>query len=342
MLYRLRPSPKFFSHRATNLAQVSGLGLGAINCLIRQPLAFASLHGQCGALHIINAKPRAGVLPEIKLGQIAVKVFGIDVLINADQAALHDTKEALQRVHMHVAAHVFTLGMVHAFMRCDWRVNVVRGLIGNEAAVLVHHLAQVTANATMIESDRMGISATFYKAQNDSVRALALARRPLGLARVGQRGFVGLDYLPSAAQRAARGIGSHCKANTVAKVPRGFHAAAERPLKLAGADAFLRRAKQVDRLQPQAQRQVTVLENRVDPHRERLAAGVALVQARTGRLAVQTPDLVARGLAMRADRAIRPKLLFDVIEGHLLVMKPQIGKDRFGHGLSPLAKPVAT
>jgi hypothetical protein len=26
----------------------------------------------------------------------------------------------------------------------------------------------------------------------------------------------------------------------------------------------------------------------------------------------------------------------------LLVMKPQIGKDRFGHGLSPLAKPVAT
>ena len=62
-------------------------------------------------------------------------------------------------------------------------------------------------------------------------------------------------------------------ADTVSKVPSGFHAALKRPLKLAGRYAFLGRAKQMDRLKPQAQRQMAVLEDRADPHREGLAAG---------------------------------------------------------------------
>jgi hypothetical protein len=56
---------KLRSHRSTNIAQVSGLGLEAINCLISEALAFASLHGQRRPLHIINAEPRAGVLPAL-------------------------------------------------------------------------------------------------------------------------------------------------------------------------------------------------------------------------------------------------------------------------------------
>ena len=62
----------------------------------------------------------------------------------------------------------------------------------------------------------------------------------------------------------------------------------------------------MDDLQPQMQRQVAILENRTHANRKRLAAGVALVQARTRRLAVQAAN--ARRLAtMRTDRAIRPK-----------------------------------
>ena len=127
--------------------------------MISEALAFSSLHGERGALYVINSEPRAGILPEIKLGQVAVKVLGIDVLINADQAALHDAKEAFQRVHMHVAARPFILGMIDAFMCRDRRVNVVLRLITHELAVLMDVLAQMLRNATMIERDRMGINA---------------------------------------------------------------------------------------------------------------------------------------------------------------------------------------
>lgn len=60
--------------------------------------------------------------------------------------------------------------------------------------------------------------------------------------------------------------------------PSGLHAAIEHPLNLPGRDTFLRAAKQVDDLQPQTQRQVAVLEDRADPHREGLFAA-ALVEA---------------------------------------------------------------
>ena len=42
------------------------------------------------ALHVIDAKLGAGVLPEIEFRQIAVKMLAIDVLINADQSAFED------------------------------------------------------------------------------------------------------------------------------------------------------------------------------------------------------------------------------------------------------------
>ena len=96
---------------------------------------------------------------------------------------------------------------------------------------------------------------------------------------------------------------SHREADAVAKVPRGFHAAAERPLKLAGRDAFLARAKQVDRLKPQPQRHVAVLEDGADTHGKGLTAGVALAQAVAGGLALKPPDLGRIGVAaMRANR----------------------------------------
>lgn len=58
-----------------------------------------------------------------------------------------------------------------------------------------------------------------------------------------------------------------------------------------------------------------------------------------GEPALKAADFVSRSPAMRADRSVRPKLLLDVIEGRLLVVKSRVGKDRFGHGLAPIAKP---
>jgi len=128
-------------------------------------------------------------------------------------------------------------------------------------------------------------------------------------------------------------------ADTMSKVPSRFQATAERPLKLAGREAFLGRAKQMDGLKPEPQGQMAVLKYRAHPHRERLAAGVAFAETGPGRLALKPPNLGRIGIAaMRANRAVRPKLGFDVIESGLLVVKSFSGKDRFGHGLSPMAQ----
>ncbi len=49
-----------------------------------QALSFSALDGNSRSLHIINAETCPIVLAKIELGQIAVKMPGIDVLINAD------------------------------------------------------------------------------------------------------------------------------------------------------------------------------------------------------------------------------------------------------------------
>lgn len=142
-----------------------------------------------------------------------------------------------------------------------------------------------------------------------------------GLARFGQFGFVGFHGLASAAHGFGR-AGVHSEPDTMAEVPRGLEAATEHALKLAGADAFLGRAEQVDRLKPQIEREMAVLKDRSDPHGELFAAAVALPKADLGHAfwvllaglgadAFQTAK--ALGLtAMRTDRAVRPKLLFHV------------------------------
>lgn len=56
--------------------------------LIGEPLTLEALKGNLGAAHVIHPKPFAGVLAEIKLGGIAVQVFGADVLVNSDHPAL--------------------------------------------------------------------------------------------------------------------------------------------------------------------------------------------------------------------------------------------------------------
>jgi hypothetical protein len=89
----------------------------------------------------------------------------------------------------------------------------------------------------------------------------------------------------------------------------------------------------MDRLQPKAQRQVAILENGANSNRKLLAAAVALAKARTRGFTRQTPNLVARGLAMWAYRAIRPKPGFHVLESGLLAMEMGGGKNRFSHDL---------
>jgi len=328
-----RPFQRFrvATHRTTNSCQVSGLGFRT-NCLVGQALALYALQRNVGALAVIDAQLDAGVLAEIKFGQITVQVALLDALVGADQAALEDREKSFERIGVHVATRPFKLGMVHAFMAGNVRVQIAGVLVGHEAALFVDVFGHESPDAAMVDKLGADVTAALDKAHNNRIMGPAPeARRALGLARPRQFRLVGLNGLAFSTQRAAIGARSHRKADTVAKVPRGFHAAIEHPLDLTGGDAFLAGAYEVDNLQPQVQRQVAILKDGADPHRELALAGVALVQAGAGRLAIQSA--YPRRLAtMRADRAIRPKRRLDVGKSAFLGLKLRGGKNGLSHG----------
>ena len=127
----------------------------------------------------------------------------------------------------------------------------------------------------------------------------------------------------------------HRFAYTMASAKR-FSCRRQAPLQLARRNAFLAGAHQMDGLQPQAQRQVAILKYAANAHRERFAAGVALVKARAGRLAAQLADLVATRIAMRADGAVRPQFAFNVFKRGCFVVKARVVKNRISHWFAPL------
>jgi hypothetical protein len=65
-----------------------------MSCFVLEPLATGASHCHPGALRIIDAKLRAGVHAEVKLAQVAVKVFFVHVLVHTDQTSFENAEEA--------------------------------------------------------------------------------------------------------------------------------------------------------------------------------------------------------------------------------------------------------
>src|ERR1700683_1133567 len=82
------------------------------SCFVGQPLALNALKRDVRALHVIDADLNPRVHSEIKFGQVAVEMLGIDVLVNADNAALENAEKPFKRIGMHVAARTFEFRMM--------------------------------------------------------------------------------------------------------------------------------------------------------------------------------------------------------------------------------------
>jgi hypothetical protein len=117
----------------------------------------------------------------------------------------------------------------------------------------------------------------------------------------------------------------HALADPVPEEPRGFHAAIQGALDLAGSEAFLAAGHEVDDLQPHMQRDVRRLENRAHPDRERLPAGVAFPKSGAILFAGQ-PTSPVQGAALRANRTVRPKPRFDIGESSGFTLELGLGK----------------
>ena len=86
--FRTGPPYLIWTHHSNGNSSCSGsrcLGAGGFTSWpVCQTLAFHTLQGDGSALGIVDAKLGAGVLAEIKFGQVAIKVVLINVLVHAD------------------------------------------------------------------------------------------------------------------------------------------------------------------------------------------------------------------------------------------------------------------
>jgi hypothetical protein len=307
--------------------------------LISEALASSFRYRDTGALHVIDAELGAGVHAEIKLRQVAVKVLLVDVLEHADESALEDAEEAFKSVGMHIAPRLLVLGMVNGFVLQD--LALVHGrAVSHQAAVLMQMLNQRIPHVLVIEVHAADIPAALDEAEYLG-RRTCVQGQPCGLAGLGRLrkvSLVGFHGHACAAQLASIRRG-HCMANPVAHEPRGFHPHAQGALKLAGADAFLGRAHQVDRLKPIAQRRMAVLEDGPHLHGEGLTALVALPEANTSGLAVEAADLLLVAVpAVRADGAGGPKMPLYVLVGGGFIGELGGLKDRGHEAFSGMGK----
>lgn len=308
-------------------------GNGAINCSIGQALADHAEQRYVSAHFIIDSELYASVLTEIELGEIAVQMALIHVLIDTDQTALEDREEAFKRVRVDVATDVFALGVIDAFMLTDRHEFAVEDrTVRDQAALPIQVFVKRALDGLMVQVHGADLSAAFDQAQH-LARALTFDTTALG--RFAEVHFVSLDGHSGAANGSiAPGLDNLTDA--MAEEPCGLHGTLQHPLDLTGTDAFLGCAEQVDDLKPQMQRQVRGFKDRTDANRKRLFAGVALAQAKPRGLAVQASDAI-RLATVRADRTVGPQARFDVGECSGFGLELRGVENGLGHGLSPVA-----
>jgi hypothetical protein len=300
------------------------------SCFVSQAATLCALQGNRRAVSVIDAKPLASAVAEIKFEQIAMQVRFADVLIHAVNAALQDREKAFNRVSgddaVTLAAHVFVFAMGDGLVRSKIPADLLERtrFVGHESAFRRRKIVQCRANIVsgyIGHVDRTRGTAALNQGQ-DGVHVPAAAT--LGLseslaANVGHVRFNGLAFTP---KRRSVVTGFQNLADAMGEKPSGLHAAIKGSLYLASANALLAASDKLDGLKPQMQREVAVLENAADPHGKGFAAGIALVEAGAAGLAGQTANALAIAIAaMRTNRPIRPQVSLDIGESGFLIVK---------------------
>lgn len=314
------------------------------SCFIGQSLADDALDRKVSAGMIVNPELFAVGVPKIELGKVAVQMRFADMEVAADDAALEDRKEALDRIGMERAAHIFLGPVVQDFVpEVAAHVAILPGVVSAEDRSIVNlpdedgtqvsggnagdvHGADTT---TALDQRQHG----FLAPASAEPRRGALGAVPV-LFLAPDESFVGFDGLAFAAERPKLTV-LHRFADAVRQEPRGFHAALKHPLDLAGRNALLAGAHQVNDLKPQMQRKVAVLKDGADADGEGAAASVAFAKADAAALALQTTNVFRGRATVWASRSARPKQRFNVSESRFFVVEMGRAQNRLCHGMSP-------
>jgi hypothetical protein len=148
-------------------------------------------------------------------------------------------------------------------------------------------------------------------------------------------GLISLDELAFAAERAdaAHARIGHCFTDAMRQKPCGLQGDTKDSAQLVGAHTFFGRAEQVHCLQPYVQLDMAGFEDGADLDGERLAAGIALIDADSGAIAFQWPALIDYA-AMRTDTTVRPQPRLDEPISGFFAVEMSGGKNG-RHDVSP-------
>jgi hypothetical protein len=292
-------------------------------------LAFPTFDHEAVVLHGLASPDRlaedvrvlAVVVAELKLGDVQRQVLGADLVERADDAALEDRPEALDRLGMDRSDDVLAGGMVDDSVRkLPVEAAIANPLIGAKQAYLFRYRAPYEA------LQRSGVNA-IDNAGDDLPFALD-STDDRGLAGAGSTGSAALpalvDMLVLGEPTDERFIDfdnphefaevfvRHSGPNAVAHVPRRpVRAEAHHAVYLKGANSLLAGQHEVDDAEPLAQRLIGVFEDRVDQDREPVTviSRSACVADPVEALGVR---LNLRVAAARADDELGPAMLGEV------------------------------
>ena len=306
---------------------------------IGQAFALYAEKRAIGSFKIVNPESDPVVVSKIELGSVAMQMGLGDVKIAAVDPALEDREIIFGGVCVpEIGAYVFLCAVVHRSMPGELPANrpIDRAFVSHQVAGLVHvggHDRPESLCGYVRDVEATNPTIALDQGQHGGLR-WDLAFAVSGLAA--DESLIALDNLICTAERARTGNAklSHGLSDAMAKEPRGFQAALESALKLAGADPLFRGAEQVDRLKPHPHRDVAGFEHGADLDGEGLTTGVAFAEADTVGLTSQPADLLAGRAAMRAHWTIRPEPRLNIFVGGFFAVEMSGGKVT-QHGLSP-------
>lgn len=254
------------------------------------------------------------------------------MLVDALKAALEDTVVAFQRVRIGIATHVLFDAVIDRLVACEALADflVVARLVrhqGGLARYVRHNDGADCGEVRFVDVEGANRTAALDQRKHRALMLRAASGRRALLAP--NKRLVSFNHLTFAAQR-RKLPGAHSLTDAVSHEPRTFVRHAQQAMQLMTAKALLAGGQQERGLQPFEQRDMAGLVHGADLDRELLAALVALLQARTGRLALQLADLGRICVAaMRACRAVRPEQTLKKGVSGGFIVKIELGQD--GH-----------
>lgn len=274
------------------------------------PAAYSAVCYDCGE----DVRILAVVMAERELRQVQRQIGLADVVIGAHHATLQQAPEAIQVGCVNVAAHIFTLRVVHALVReFALQSRIARMIIGcDQGHASIHRFVHEVAQRHPIRIfNDLADDITLASNRADHADLAASHAREVGflaamavLILATDIRFINLYF----AHELGKAAVLHSGSDPVAHIPGGFiRSAADLPLNLQGADALLALGHEVDHLEPHAQVVVSVFKHGLGDDGEAIpvpsAAFLALADPVKG-LGLQLVDFVIA--ATRAFHAIRP------------------------------------